>query len=607
MRDIKLKIPFLLLIFYIIFGLFLQYTGTSEFRSLPSPIYGGDYYYQMGSVNHILSGGNPFESSSMLGGIPGYLPLYGMLCAGFCKIFGLDAFHGMIYFSLVIFTLGSFIWYFTFKKIFENEWISVIGVVLANGISVYPILKYTPFTKEIMIPLFIFSLYLAYTNKKMINYGFLGVIYGLLAISHTVAFVGATLIIATFVIYEIYKKYELDKIKGIKEYLKENWKNLGVFTVFGIPISLLYWYKPVFAYKLHQVNNLLVWNVGRDWFDLKVQINFLFEIMRSYLFNFGSLNATITSVLVLVGIYQIYKLEKNIEKNFLKVFGRGCIFATFSYILTIPLLSMHFVPDYMASYYLSALSILLILFGLKNTIKTSFYDLKSNFPFMIVFIVFLVFSSNSFTDHIENDQWAQSGKNQFPTYYGSLQDYLLENTNVEDTILSTKELSFAVNSFSGRKLVVNRWAQQNDPYMDMSERDIDAALILYGNNTEKKLELIEKYNIKYIYWDYYWINSEYKFDTNGNIAGIYDPMIAFYSEDSEKKLVENGVKYSVMDWWVDPSMHDTKKFNLIIISPENYKNAEQPWNYNLDEYLEEVWSYSDNGKKISVLYKIKRD
>ena len=88
--------------------------------------------------------------------------------------------------------------------------------------------------------------------------------------------------------------------------------------------------------------------------------------------------------------------------------------------------------------------------------------------------------------------------------------------------------------------------------MDMSERDIDAALILYGNNTEKKLELIEKYNIKYIYWDYYWINSEYKFDTNGNIAGIYDPMIAFYSEDSEKKLVENGVKYSVMDWWVDP-------------------------------------------------------
>ena len=84
-----------------------------------------------------------------------------------------------------------------------------------------------------------YALYLAYNNKKMINYGFLGIIYGLLAISHTVAFVGATLIIATFVIYEIYKKYELDKIKGIKEYLKENWKNLGVFTVFGIPISLL--------------------------------------------------------------------------------------------------------------------------------------------------------------------------------------------------------------------------------------------------------------------------------------------------------------------------------------------------------------------------------
>ncbi|MBA2859151.1 hypothetical protein HNP93_001852 [Methanococcus maripaludis] len=608
MKYIKLTLPTILVIFYILFGLFLQYNGTSEFQSLPSPLYGGDYYYQMGSVTHILSGGNPFESSSMIGGIPGYLPLYGILCAGFCKIFGLTALQGMIYFSLVIFTFGSVIWYYTFTKIFKNEWISLIGVVLANGISIYPILKYTPFTKQIMIPLFIVLLYSTYTNKKMVNYGLLGIVYGLLAISHTVAFVGATLIIATFLMYEIYKKYELNKISGITEYLKENWKNLGSFTLFGIPLSMLYWYKPLFVLHLFRPYDRIHMDTS-DFGMLSVQIKFVIDNIVHYLFNTASILGIFLSIILIGGLISIYKLNdsKNVFSN---IFAIGSVIATFCYIITEPLMGMNFIPQYMSSFYLWTSALLISLCGLEYACKLLNENSKNVKKNMFVFgTLFLLLTANSafvFSDYINTNKWAEVGRSEPSDLYDSLTEYLTENTDVNDVVLSTKELSFAINGFSGRKLLVNRWAQQNDPYINLPQRDIAAAIILYGNDTEKKLELIKKYDIKYIYWDYYWINSEYQFDNKGNLIGIYDPMIA-YSDDSIKtELIENNVSYYEMNYWVDPSQKrdDVRKYDLIYISPENYKNYQMPWNTDLNEYLTEVWNYNYQEQKIAVLYKI---
>ncbi|MBA2861804.1 hypothetical protein HNP90_000683 [Methanococcus maripaludis] len=560
----------------------------------------------MGSVNHILSGGDPFESSSMDGGIPGYLPLYGILCAGFCKLFSLDTFNGMIYFSLAIFAFGSILWFQTFKQIFKNEWLSVIGVILANGISIYPILKYTEFTEQIMIPLFILALYLTFTHKKSVNYAFLGIIYGLLAISHTVAFVGATLIIATFMTYEICDKYKFNKINGIKSYLKENWKNLGIFGIFGFPLSLLYWYKPIFVYKLRQVNDLLIWNVNRDWNNLNVQINFVFETLKN-LINVNSLYSALVSLLFLLGLIHIYKARKNAHNEFLRIFGIGCIFATFSYFITIPLLNMHFVPNYMANYYIWCMGILISLYGLNLLNNTKMFKKdhsKMKLCFSAIFILLLILSSNGFISNVENNSWMKRGYNPMPEPYPSLQKYISENTEVSDTILSTKELSFAVNSISGRKLVVNRWAQQNNPYLDFSERDIDASIILYGNNTSKKLELIKKYDIKYLYWDTNWNGLDYRVSENNSLSHC-DPLIAFYNPLYERKLDENEVKYYRVDWWVDPSLHDVSKFDLLMISPENYRNPVKPWKEDLDPYLEEVWNYSVDGQKIAVLYKIR--
>ncbi|XRO74681.1 hypothetical protein ACO3TA_04630 [Methanocaldococcus sp. 28A] len=599
--DVKSKLSILFLILYIILGAFIQYNGISQFKSLPSPIYGGDYYYQMGVIWHIREGGNPLESSSMLGGMPGYLPVYGYLCAKFCDLLNLDTMKGMFYFSIVIFILSSIIWFYLFRILFKDDWIALIGVVLANGISSYPILKYTNFTHQIMLPLFVIALYLAFKERKIIHYALLGLIYGLLTLSHMVAFVGATLILLIFIVYEIYKNRD-----RIIDYLKENIVKWGIFGIIAVPILMLYWYKPLFVYHLHSYYD----RVHMDTIDfgrLDVQISFLLDMIKTYLLNFSSIGAIISTLLVWLGIYAYYKSENSIEKEFIKIFGTGSLFATFCYFITEPLLKINFVPTYMQGFYLWLLAILIGLFGLKY-IKEHFklYDNKNIIVFGVLFILLFANTTFAFIDYINNNKWAKVGKYPMPEVYQSLQQYLLTHTDVNDVILSTKELSFVINSISGRKVMVDRWAQQNNPYINLPQRDMDAAIILYGNDTKKKLELIKKYKVKYLYWDYYWINSEFQFDKYGRIIGIYDPLMTYDTKENREYLDKYGVKYIPMYYWIDPSTRypNVRKFHILIISPQNYYNFTNPWKPDLNKYLVEVWNYTYNGQKIAVLYKI---
>jgi hypothetical protein len=505
----------------------------------------------------------------------------------------------------VLFIVASVIWFYLFRVLFKDDWIALIGVVLANGISAYPILKYTNFTHQIMIPLFILALYLAFKERKIIYYALLGLVYGLLTLSHMVAFVGATLIILTFVIYEIYKNKN-----RILDYLKDNIKNWGVFGAIALPILMLYWYKPIFVYHLHRPYDRLHMDVI-DFGRLDVQINFLFDMIKTYLLNFGSISSIINTLLLWVGLYAFYTSKEDTLKEFIKIFGIGAIFATFCYFITEPLLKMHFVPTYMHGFYLWVTAIIVGLYGL-NYIKENLNLNELNkkvVVFGLLFIILFANSSYAFVNYINNDRWANAGKYPMPEHYVSLQNYLLKNTNVNDVILSTKELSFVINAISGRKVMVNRWAHQNDPYINLPQRDMDAAVILYGNDTKKKLELIKKYNVSYLYWDYYWINSEFQFDKYGRIIGMYDPLMTYDTKENREYLDEYGVKYIPMYYWVDPSTryNNVRKFHILVISPQNYYNFTNPWKPDLNKYLVEVWNYTYNGHKIAVLYKIKVD
>ncbi|MBI4983234.1 hypothetical protein HZC32_01145, partial [Candidatus Woesearchaeota archaeon] len=224
----------------------------------------------------------------------------------------------------------------------------------------------------------------------------------------------------------------------------------------------------------------------------------------------------------------------------------------------------------------------------------------------VIVIGLLIFSSVQEAKARQQDDFYKSATMQGPPpQLVSLQEYLLKNTQVNDVILSSNENSFAINALTGRKVVTSRRAH-NDKFLDFDQEEIKAAIILYGNNTSEKLKILKESNIKYLYWDYYWVQTEYYFDQNGNIQGWFDPLIFRYPEKYGPILQNNGIAYFQQHTWLDPAAKypEAVQYDLLFVSPKNYRSFDKPWKADLDPYLEEVWSYINNEQKIAVLYKI---
>ena len=78
----------LLFLICALFVLYLHYDLVSKFQSLPSPIYGGDYYNGLGGVMHIFEGGNPLSSAQMSDQVPWVPWFYHLAVSTFSRMFG---------------------------------------------------------------------------------------------------------------------------------------------------------------------------------------------------------------------------------------------------------------------------------------------------------------------------------------------------------------------------------------------------------------------------------------------------------------------------------------------------------------------------------------
>jgi hypothetical protein len=201
------------------------------------------------------------------------------------------------------------------------------------------------------------------------------------------------------------------------------------------------------------------------------------------------------------------------------------------------------------------------------------------------------------------------GRIEFPKIYLSLQSYLLSNTSANDVFMSNNELSFMINSISGRDLVVSR-RSQNDPFVDFDKKQQDASIILYGNNLEKRIELIKKYEIDYFYCEYGWPHYEFKFkEVDGQTVpyDYYDPYMMIYSKSYEDALKTNGIYYRRIFGYIDPAIrsNDIRDFELLLITMDNYDpNGKCYWQSDIDPYLEKVWEYNEDDQPVAALYKV---
>jgi hypothetical protein len=610
----KRKTDLIFILILIIFFLTLNIINISGMKQLPSPIYGGDFYYQLGCINHIRYGGEAFDNCNLISDTSAYMPLFGIIEAGFANFFGFeDTIKSILFFSNILIILSILISYTLFKLILKKSIFAFLGTFLFSPIR--PIIKYTTFGTYLMAPLFIIAFFLFYKKQNIKRAIFLGITIGLMSITHSVLFPAAYFTIAALFIFLIFdKKINLKKDKKIIfSNIKKTLPLFLIIAVIAIPITLLYWSGPIFKHQMQTSPHYLEWNGPGDMSKTSLQLKMANNILKGTFFTFSSILKIFTSALAIFGIL-FFILIKNRDENTQFIIFLLIILTilTFSYFITMPLFKTHFVPDYMFSVFGSIIITCFILISFQGAstliknIKTPFEKKKILIILFLIILTIIIFNkTDSVKEYKTNDKWHQVSQKPLSANFIELQEVILKKTNVNDVFLTTKETGFMLNALTGRKLLTGRRAQ-NDAFENLDKREIEQAIILYGNNTEIKKKLIEKYNIKYLYWDSFWIQSEYTINEKGEVTGWFDPLIAFENPEYKKELDKNKVKYFIKKEYVDPTLktkyHPT--FDLIFISPENYKNFTNPWNPNLNNYLEEIWNYKQDGQKIAALYKI---
>lgn len=590
-----------------------QWYITHDFQQLPSNLYGGDFYYQMGCIESIRSGGGMFGGCSILNSEPGYFPLYGNLVALFANLFSLETLNAMVYFSLVLVLVSLSLLYLILYYFFNDKNVSLLGVLLFLPFNIFPIFKYTDFTEALMIPILFFSVFYFIKKKSMKAAILFGVVYGLNAISHGIAFVAVNLLLLMTFFYcifsRVFSKNVSGKIGFSKAVFVGNFRKyillFIVIFVIGFVIAQLYWFNPIFVYHGDAKLESHKWSTV-DYTPLSTQFDFLFKTLERFFFNFNSFFTIISSILGLLGLFYLIR-NFNVDKSPIYYFiiftlVVGAI-GTFHYFITELLFQNNLVPTHMRKFLLGLPIVLLSLYGVSSVLKQ--YKQFAKYLFFGLLILLLIVQVQVYSD-ISNDGLIQVANDPLDEMFLDMQVFIMENTEINDVILSNNELSFMLSGLTGRKLVVTRRAQ-NSPFLDFDQRQADAAVILYGTNNEKRKELLKKYNVEYLYWNYKWIETEYYFNKETmKIEMAFDPLTVMDKPEWRDYFDTYDVPYKIVHDWLDPAAGEEgyEKLDLLRVLPLYY-NFVQPWQLNLTvNNLEEVWRYEENGTILANIYKV---
>lgn len=592
----------------ILVAVILNVGMTSKFQQLPSPLYGGDLYYQLGSVSHIRYGGNPFEASNVLDSEPGYYPLYGMIVGYFSLISNMDPMFAMILFSSVIIFFAGIIFYYLCLLIFEKKEIALLGVLLFINFLGFPSMKYSELTYWIIMGLFFLAFFMTLKSKKMSWAITTGVLYGLSALSHGVGFIASSIVFGIAFLYFVFIRYfDFEKKNLAKDFNKDVKNNLlifGLIFVIGFLIALLVWYKPLFVYHGQSPNDYIRWN-QIDYSEFRVQVKYLVDMLRGSFFEYrSSLFYFVITLLSSIGLLILFFAKNKKGKlgmEFISIITLAGFIGTFHYFLTEPILHTNFVPGHHHFFIMRYALIFLALISLKMVLQ--FFKKSELTAFILILVIILGLKVLAIPD-ISQDKWINVGFNPMNPDVTSMREWVIKNTDVNDVFLSSNELSFSLNAVTGRKLLVSRRAQ-NSIYLDNDRRYIDAAIILYGNDSAKRNELIDKYQVKYLYWSEYWMNTEYYFNEQGQMVGTFDPLAMVYKPEYKAELDNYGIKTFMQNDWLDPSLKspDVRKYDIIYVLPANF-SITQPWTQDLNTQLSEEWSYTYQGRKIAIIYRI---
>jgi hypothetical protein len=564
---------------------------------LPSPLFGGDYSYEMGCVRSILAARDPMASCSSCGGLPHYLPLYGTLLAIVSGVSGAPVEKAMLATSVVFRVLSVGLVGLVFARIHGRA----TGLVMACLWALYrpqPILKYTEFTTGIVAPLYFLALHRYVEAPGVRRAVAVGLLLAVAGYSHTVVFVGGSLIAAVVVALTAAMRPPAGA-RG--QALARGAGHLGLIAGCA-SLALGYWYRPIFVHHGRASAHYLEWNSGTVLTTLADRFAYAGRFLRTFL-ELADWPRAIVNLLAGIGIVCLWRSRA--RRRFVPgALIAGVSFAyLFHYFVTMPLFGTHFVPIYIAwmlwgfaVLFLSAIPVRLTF----DRIATGRGRLALAAVVLAATVVGIVADARTQA----RDPAVIEAHQPLHPLYRSLQAYVAANTRPDDVALSTNELSFAWSALTGRKTVVTRRAH-TDPYLDMDARNRDAALILYGSDDAARRRLLREYDVRYVLWTGQWTDSEFQRDPAGVKA--LDPLFYFADATTDSLLTSAGVDLAHVHGWVDPAMRGPEfpQFDLTMISPRNYTRPDRPWSPALDPMLEEVWSYREGGAPIAALYRVR--
>ena len=612
------------LVAILIFILVLQYNTISQYQQLPSPLYGGDKYLQLAAIIHTADGGNPLGNFRNSDAIPNYLPLYTVIVGGSARIFSIEPMTAMFLFSYIFVALSIIILYFLGCALFKDKTIALLFPLLYRSFIV--IIKYGHFARWVIFPLFFLTLFLTLfeknLKKKWIYAGITGVVFGLGSLSHGTIFPGLSIFMVLVLVYMFlfdYLKRENKKFVFDRAAWKNDFKNnLVAFLLITIPgflIAQLYWFTLIKSMiigtglsqvSLTQYTTTLLKETPAFvlWFK---EIFLSFVDARIPIF---SIHATILSVVVILAVVSLFFLKKytnQIKYSVLIFIGSIFLLLVFTLVSLAFGTNMNTIMRYTTDFWASVARIILgsiliyiLLKILKKKSKTLLYSVVG-----VLILVLLISHYIEYKGFIDNNRWHQVGTRPLSPHFIEVSKHIRANTDVYDVILTNKELGFAINALTGRKLVAQPDGQKNQLY-DFATRDRDLAVLLYANASADKgrVELFRKYDVKYFYWDPYWLESEFKLDAEGGIQYLFDPIELLRTDENREMLERYDIKYSEEYLEINPNHRgNVPKFEVFLIYP-NF-NATHPWDASLDKFLQiEKEIKTPQGQSIAKFYKV---
>lgn len=577
----------------------VNYNFLSQFKQLPSPLYGGDYYNHLGGMYHLYYGGSIFVNGQMLGEIPWVPWLYHLYVVILSKLTGLDPLFGIIYSSLPLIFVSAIVVYLTVSRFTENRFLILPLVLLF--LAAFPIYKYTLFAFYVTAPLLILAWFLFLESQSRNRFLFLSLAIALAHLSSTQLFFSSIILFAVVVLDRLYKHFKAsgNNIAVIVQqpFIQEILPFLKAFGL-GFVLSLVYWYWPLFVYKGATPNDLQIYG-WPDYTKFDLQVATITEGLRDTFFVI-SLNsaegivATLLSSLRLLGVIVIFlNRNVNIFHRFSFLVVLAALIGLTHHLVLFNLLRTHLSPGHlfqMLQLPFAPVEILFALLFIKERVLDSFIKIGSGnkgraveFLFAILAIAFFY---NQFSSMEANKagNWVENGRQELSPIFIALKSWVLANTGVNDVFLTNNEDGFMMNALTGRKVVTYR--RTHAPvYADMNQRMLDAAVMLYGKNDAVRAELLKKYNVKYLLWTVQWFNNEFRISNEGTIAGLFDPLMVKDKPEYRAYLDGNGVRYATYHTSLDPYILSTyPTYDVLVVLPAN-ADLSHPWDNGLDRYL----------------------